>query len=78
MFTLFILSGFPSSVEKANDLKKAMDTQKSAAGMDLAVPRLPDIDETHFPLVISYVSSFLVQDFLFLTRNTNYLYLYIE
>ncbi|KAJ0173644.1 hypothetical protein K1T71_010793 [Dendrolimus kikuchii] len=51
-------------VEKANDLKKAMDTQKSAADMNLAVPRLPDIDETHFPLKISCrasVSSFWVQ-----------------
>ncbi|XP_050675302.1 probable ATP-dependent RNA helicase spindle-E [Leptidea sinapis] len=40
-------------LEKANVLLAAMKSHKRHSNIDKLVPRLPDIDETHFPLKIS-------------------------
>lgn len=51
-------------VEKAKELKENMDMQKCRPNLERTVPKLPDIDDTHFPLKISYkasLSSFWVQ-----------------
>ncbi|CAH0400477.1 unnamed protein product [Chilo suppressalis] len=51
-------------VEKANALAALLATSKSELDIASMVPRLPDVDDTHFPLRISYrisVSSFWVQ-----------------
>ncbi|VVD01565.1 unnamed protein product [Leptidea sinapis] len=42
-------------LEKANVLLAAMKSHKRHSNIDKLVPRLPDIDETHFPLKISQV-----------------------
>ncbi|CAG9789289.1 unnamed protein product [Diatraea saccharalis] len=51
-------------VEKANALAAMLETTKSELDIAKMVPRLPDVDDTHFPLKISHrisVSSFWVQ-----------------
>lgn len=43
------------SIEKANALAAAMEEEKKSVDMQKFVPRLPEIDDTHFPLKISQV-----------------------
>ncbi|CAH2094465.1 unnamed protein product [Euphydryas editha] len=40
-------------IEKANVLAAAMEDEKQNVEMHKLVPRLPEIDDTHFPLIIS-------------------------
>ncbi|XP_045453165.1 probable ATP-dependent RNA helicase spindle-E [Melitaea cinxia] len=40
-------------IEKANALAAAMEEEKKSVDMQKFVPRLPEIDDTHFPLKIS-------------------------
>ncbi|XP_048486162.1 probable ATP-dependent RNA helicase spindle-E [Plutella xylostella] len=50
--------------EKADELAAALQLSKMALDKDLAVPKLPEIDDTHFPLTISHfidVGRFYVQ-----------------
>lgn len=44
--------------EKANALATAIETEKMKLNLEKMVPRLPDVDDTHFPLRISHVSLF--------------------
>ncbi|XP_045519372.1 probable ATP-dependent RNA helicase spindle-E [Pieris brassicae] len=51
-------------LNKANDLAKAMEALKISRNVDQMVPRLPEVDDTHFPLTISQlinVGKFWVQ-----------------
>nr|XP_026494263.1 probable ATP-dependent RNA helicase spindle-E [Vanessa tameamea] len=42
-------------IEKANALAEAMEEKKTSVDMNKMVPRLPEIDDTHFPLKISQI-----------------------
>lgn len=43
-------------VEKANALAAMLEARQTDQDMVKMVPRLPEVDDTHFPLKISYVS----------------------
>ncbi|KAL4706344.1 hypothetical protein ACJJTC_016638 [Scirpophaga incertulas] len=43
--------------EKAQELADMLEEKKSQMEIDKMVPRLPEIDDTHFPLRISYIIS---------------------
>lgn len=46
------------SVEKANTLAATLEMDKMSLDLKRLVPRLPEIDDTHFPLVISQVNAY--------------------
>lgn len=48
-----------SRLEKAKELEAMLEIENLELDMTQMVPRLPEVDDTHFPLKISYVSRIL-------------------